>query len=68
MELDISTAIADTGGLQSNAFKIPRKMTFNLKFHTQSINQVWELHGDISTHARAQQFSFHTLSQEDVLE
>lgn len=37
MGLDTSIAIADARGQQSNAFKILRKMTFNLKFHTQSM-------------------------------
>lgn len=35
MGLDISIAITDARGQQSKAFKILRKITFNLKFHTQ---------------------------------
>ena len=35
MRLDISIATADSIGQLSNAFEILRKMTFNLKFHTQ---------------------------------
>ena len=35
MGLDISIAITDVRGQQSKTFKMLRKMTSNLKFHTQ---------------------------------